>query len=431
MSNVLKSKIESKTARIGIVGLGYVGLPLAVDFAKAGYTVTGFDVLEDRVARLNRQDSYVEDIPSSDLLAVKGKFSATTDFSKLAQMDCVSICVPTPLSKTRDPDVSYILAVRNELAKTIHSDMLVILESTTYPGTTDEIFVPLVEEKGFELGKNFFLSFSPERIDPGNKKYFLRNTPKVVGGITAACTEMSVLLYSKIVEKLVPVSSARAAELVKILENTFRAVNIGLVNEVAIMCRVLGLDTWEVIDAAATKPFGYTAFYPGPGLGGHCIPIDPLYLSWKLREMNYNARFIELAAEINASMPHHVVNLVSDALNKAKKSVNGAKILLLGMAYKPDISDLRESPALDIFHLLEEKGAEVSFNDPHVETLKLEGKTVQSVPATSQTLGQYDLVVITTHHSAYHPQQIVEGARAIVDTRNLLKGIRSPKIIRL
>ncbi len=431
MPNALKSKIESKTAQVGILGLGYVGLPLAVDLAKAGYSVTGFDVMEDRVSKLNRGDSYVEDIPEEDLRSVKSKFKATTDFSLLKKMDCVSICVPTPLGKTRDPDISFILAVRDELRRTIHPDMLVILESTTYPGTTEEIFLPLIEESGFKLGQNFFLVFSPERIDPGNKKFFLRNTPKVLGGITPACTEMAAALYSKIVEKLVPVSSARAAEMVKILENTYRAVNIGLVNEVAIMCRILGIDTWEVIDAAATKPFGFTPFYPGPGLGGHCIPIDPLYLSWKLKELNYNARFIQLAAEINTGMPHHVVNIVADTLNTMKKSVNGSRVLLLGMAYKPDVSDLRESPAIDIYKLLAEKGARVSYNDPYAPALKMDGETVASVELTPETLSAHDLVVITTHHSVYNPKQIVESAKAIVDTRNVTKGIRSPKIIRL
>ncbi len=434
MSAELKAKIESKTAHIGIIGLGYVGLPLAVELAREGFSVTGFDISQDRVNQLNRGESYVEDIPSDLLASVtgeSGKFKATTDFSILKSIDAVSVCVPTPLGKTKDPDISYVLSARKEITKYIHPQMLVILESTTYPGTTEEILEPMAKEANLELGKDLFLAFSPERIDPGNPKYYLRNTPKVIGGATEECTKIATMLYSQIVEQVVPVSSTQVAEMVKLLENTYRAVNIGLVNEVAIMCQVLGIDTWEVIDAAATKPFGYTPFYPGPGLGGHCIPIDPLYLSWKLRTLNYNARFIDLASEVNTGMPNHVVTLVSDTLNNVERSVRGSKILLLGMAYKPDISDLRESPALDIFRLLEERGAKVTYNDPHAKTFKKNGMCVESVELNDEMLAEQDLVVITTNHKVYDYDRIVEKSRLILDTRNATKGMKNAKIVRL
>ena len=356
MSKSLKEKIDSGEARVGIVGLGYVGLPLALDLARSGFAVTGFDISTERTNAINNGKSYIGDVSDADLNLLrktetnpnKGSLKASVDFSEMAKMDVISICVPTPLGKTKDPDISYILAVRDELAKTIHPEMLLILESTTYPGTTEEIFVPAVEKAGLEIGKNFFLVFSPERIDPGNKDFEIRTTPKVVGGMTKACTEMAVSLYKKILDTPVPVSSTRVAEMVKLLENTFRAVNIGLVNEVALMCNVLGINTWEVIEAAATKPFGFTPFYPGPGLGGHCIPVDPHYLSWKLKTLNYHARFIELASEVNTGMPHHVVTLAQDTLNDYEKSLRGSKVLILGVAYKASVSDTRESPALDI-----------------------------------------------------------------------------------
>lgn len=433
MSDTLKSKIESKTAQVAIIGLGYVGLPLAVELAKAGFSVTGFDVAEHRTKALNSKKSYIEDIPDRDLAEVvdAGQFRATTNFKELSRMDTVSICVPTPLGKTRDPDISFVIAVRDRIRENIHRDMLVILESTTYPGTTDELFAPMVGEAGFKLGKDFFLAFSPERIDPGNQKYNLRNTPKVVGGMTKTCTEMASALYSKAVNQIVPVTSARVAEMVKLLENTYRAVNIGLVNEVAIMCRILGMNSWEVIEAAATKPFGFVPFYPGPGLGGHCIPVDPHYLSWKLKTLNYTARFIDLAAEVNTGMPHHVVALATDALNNAQKSVKGSKILLLGMAYKPNVSDVRESPAFDVYKLLEEKGAVVSFNDPHAPEIRIDGKMVKSLDLNPKNLADQDLVIITTHHSVYEPKQIVESSKIVLDTRNVTKGIQSPKVVRL
>ncbi len=433
----LLEKITSREAKVSVIGLGYVGLPLAVELAKAGFDVTGFDVMDSRAKEVNRGESYIGDISSNELASVttqvqgKGKLRATSDFGALRHMDTVSICVPTPLSKTRDPDISYVVAVRDQIEANIHSDMLVILESTTYPGTTEEVFLPIVEKAKLTLGKNFFLAFSPERIDPANPKFNVRNTPKVVGGFTPACTNLVMKLYGTFVDKLVPVGSTRVAEMVKILENTFRAVNIGLVNEVSIMCRILGIDTWEVIDAAATKPFGFTPFYPGPGLGGHCIPVDPHYLSWKLKAFNYTARFIDLAAEVNSSMPHQVLELISDKLNQAERSVRGAKILLLGVAYKPNVSDMRESPALDIFQLLEKKGAQVTYSDPYVPEITLENQQHSSVPFNAKTLAEQDLVVITTHHKDYDYKMVVEASKAIVDTRNATKGITSPKIIRL
>ncbi|MFH1017296.1 MAG: nucleotide sugar dehydrogenase [Pseudomonadota bacterium] len=431
MEHPLKTKIDRREAKIGIMGLGYVGLPLAVDLAKAGFEVTGFEVSEKRVRDINQSKSYVEDISDEALRSVCSKLKATTDFSLLRKMDAVSICVPTPLGKTKDPDISFVLNTRDRIKENIHPDMLVILESTTYPGTTEEIFLPMIEEAGLEVGKNFFLVFSPERIDPGNKTFQVKNTPKVIGGITPTCTEMARALYSAAIDTLVPVGSTGVAEMVKLLENTYRAVNIGLVNEVAIMCRVLGIDTWEVIDAAATKPFGFTPFYPGPGLGGHCIPIDPLYLSWKLKTLNYTARFIELAAEVNTSMPHHVVTLIVDRLNDFQRSVKGSKILLLGMAYKPDISDQRESPSLDVFKLLAERGALVEYNDPFIPEIKMDGEVYRSVELTPGALARQDLVVITTNHAVYDIGMIVENAKAIVDSRNATKGIKSPKIVRL
>jgi UDP-N-acetyl-D-glucosamine dehydrogenase len=430
-SGSLRSKIDDKTAKVAVIGLGYVGLPLAVELAKAGFQVTGFDVSKERTAQLNDGKSYIEDISDQELGSVRSKFKATTDFSLLKQMDTVSICVPTPLGKTRDPDVSFVLSVRDEIQKNIHPDMLVILESTTYPGTTEELFLTMVTDQGLTPGENFFLVFSPERIDPGNPTYKLHNTPKVIGGTTAACTDMAAALYGKIVKTLVPVSSPKVAEMVKLLENTFRAVNIGLVNEVAIMCKVLDISSWEVIEAAATKPFGFTPFFPGPGLGGHCIPVDPHYLSWKLKTLNYTARFIELAAEINTGMPHHVVNLVADTLNDHQKSVKGSNILLLGLAYKPNVSDMRESPALDIYKLLREKGANVSYNDPFVPKVDYHGIKATSVDLSPKEISRYDVVLITTHHALYDMKTVIPAAKAVIDTRNSTKGLNDPKIVRL
>src|SRR5690349_14273762 len=372
VAELLQAKILSRRARVGIVGLGYVGLPLAVEFAKAGFTVTGLDVVPEKVARLNLGDSYVQDVPSAALrpLVESKKFTATTDFSVVAELDTINIAVPTPLRKTKDPDMSYVVSACQEVAKHFGPGKLVILESTTYPGTTDELVLPMLERPDLKVGEQFFLCFSPERVDPGNPKYQTSNIPKVVGGITPACTEMGSLFYAQALENVVPVSSTSVAEMVKLLENTFRMINIGLVNEMALMCDRMGINVWEVIDAAATKPFGFMPFYPGPGLGGHCIPIDPFYLSWKTKQAGIEARFIELAGYINGHMPHFVVDKIQNALNDQAKAVRGSHIHLVGMAYKKDIDDVRESPALDILVLLQQRGARVTYSDPFVPCIK-------------------------------------------------------------
>ena len=445
----LIEKINKKLAKVCVVGLGYVGLPLAVEFAKAGFMVTGIETDETKVKRLRQGKNYIPDIDPKDLkdLVETGRFQATSDFSCLRQMDTVSICVPTPLRITKDPDISYILFATQQIKKYLHKDQLIVLQSTTYPGTTEELMLPELEERGLKVGQDFFLAFSPERVDPGNKLYNTHNTPKVIGGVTSKCTQHAVALYQQAVEKVISVNSTRAAEMVKLLENTFRAINIGLANEVAIMCDKLGLDVWEVIEAAATKPFGFMPFYPGPGLGGHCIPIDPLYLSWKLKTLNYNARFIELASEINTGMPYHVVHKVTDALNRQKKSVNGSRILILGVAYKKDVNDVRESPALDIIKLLQEKGAQVDYSDPHVPELVVDDKPLISVniskylhPSSNRTdrgkkhpLTSYDCILIVTDHSAFDYEAIVKDANLVVDTRNATRHIKSDraKIVKL
>jgi UDP-N-acetyl-D-glucosamine dehydrogenase len=428
---ILEEKIRSKRARVGIVGLGYVGLPLAVEFAKAGFTVTGIDISEEKTRRVNAGDSYVGDIPSSTLapLVAAGKLRATTDFSAVLELDTVNICVPTPLRKTKDPDMSYIVASCEAIARHFHAGMLVILESTTYPGTTDELVLPLLAKGGLEVGRDFFLCFSPERVDPGNPKYQTVNIPKVVGGSTAACTAMGTLFYSQALETVIPVSSTQVAEMVKLLENTFRMINIGLVNEMALMCDRIGVNVWEVIDAAATKPFGFMPFYPGPGLGGHCIPIDPFYLSWKTKQAGIEARFIELAGYINGQMPHFVVDKVQNALNDAGKPVKGSRILVMGVSYKRDIEDMRESPALDVMLLLQRRGGIVSYCDPHVPALNLDGLNLKSVPLESAA--DADCVVIVTDHRAFDYPLLVEKAPLIVDSRNALKGVVSSKIVRL
>jgi UDP-N-acetyl-D-glucosamine dehydrogenase len=445
MSEQLMSKIKNKNAKVAIVGLGYVGLPLAVEMAKEGIEVIGIDVDQRKCDSLNSGKSYIEDISNEELKPLTGKtgkgfIHATTDFSVLKTIDCVSICVPTPLAKTRDPDMSYILAVNEQIKKYIHPNMLIILESTTYPGTTDEIIVPMVEEAGYKVGESMFVCFSPERIDPGNKKYQLRNTPKVIGGCTKACTDAGVALYGQIVDKVVPVSSTRVAEMAKLLENTYRSINIGFANELAKMCHVLGIDTNEVISAAATKPFGFTPFYPGPGLGGHCIPIDPLYLSWKLKELNYNAKFIELAADINTSMPEYVIELTMNKLNDMEKSLKGANVLMLGISYKENISDMRESPAVDVFKLFKKKGAKVTYHDPHVPTFDVDHhdgvpskpeNMVKSVALNNDTIKNADIVVITTWHKEFSIDPVLEYAKAIVDTRNATKGVTNSKVVRI
>jgi UDP-N-acetyl-D-glucosamine dehydrogenase len=431
IAGVLQEKIVSRSARVGVVGLGYVGLPLAVEFAKAGFAVTGIDLSETKTARVNAADSYIGDIRSADLepLVAAGKLRATTDFAAVQQLDTINICVPTPLRKTKDPDMSFIVSSSQEIARNFHPGMLVILESTTYPGTTDELVLPMLEKDNLRVGQDFFLCFSPERVDPGNPNYQTFNIPKVVGGVTANCTEMGRLFYSQALDKVVPVGSTRVAEMVKLLENTFRMINIGLANEIAMMCDRMGINVWEVIEAAATKPFGFMPFYPGPGLGGHCIPIDPFYLSWKTKQAGIEARFIELAGYINGQMPHFVVDKVQNALNDASKPVKGSHIHILGVAYKKDIEDVRESPALDIMLLLQQRGARLTYTDPHVPRLKLDGLELQSAPIGIASAA--DCVVIVTDHSAFDYRKLAIEARLIVDTRNALKGIASPNVVRL
>ena len=427
----LKEKIESKTARVGIVGLGYVGLPLAMEFAKAGFRVTGIDVQPAKVDGLNRGESHVQDVPSEEVAAlVRNKgFHATTDFSVVRDLDTINICVPTPLRKTKDPDMSFIVSAVEAIAKHFHPGLLIILESTTYPGTTDELLLPTFEKLGYKAGEDFFLCFSPERVDPGNPVYQTHNTPKVVGGITPACTEMGKLFFSQALDKVVPVSNTRVAEMVKLLENTFRMINIGLVNEMALMCDGMGINVWEVIDAAATKPFGFMPFYPGPGLGGHCIPIDPFYLSWKTKQSGIEARFIDLAGYINGKMPHFVVEKVQDALNEHGKAVKGARVHIVGVAYKRNIDDLRESPALDIILLLKKLGAKISYSDPYVPELKLDGVSLTS--ESMEAAAKSDCAVIVTDHSDFDYQALLDSARLIVDTRNAMKAFQSEKIVRL
>ena len=433
--HTLRQKIEKKRAQVGVLGLGYVGLPLSVEFAKTGFKVTGIEQSEEKVATINAGQSDIEDVASSTVsaLVASKNLKATTRYSAIQTLDVVVICVPTPLGKTKDPDVSYILAAVQGIKKYLHPDQLIILESTTYPGTSEELILPILEETGLKVGRDFYLAFSPERIDPGNERYGVKNTPKVVGGLTAKCTQMARLFYEQTISEVISVSSTRSAEMVKLLENTFRSVNIGLVNEVALMCDRLGIDVWEVIDAAATKPFGYMPFYPGPGLGGHCIPIDPHYLSWKLKTLNYWARFIELAGDINANMPTYVVGKVNEALNRKRKSIKGSKILILGVAYKRNISDIRESPALDVIKLLQERSARVHYNDPHVNKLSLDKCALSSVTLTSKLVKGADCVVILADHSDYDYQWIVENAQSVVDTRNATKGVsgNKGKIIKL
>jgi len=416
----LLAKIENRSACVGIVGLGYVGLPLAVEFAKAGFRVIGYDVSKRVTDNLNKGESHIQDVPNSELapLVKSGKFQATTDEKRLFETDAISIAVPTPLGKTRDPDMSFVLSAAAAIERNCHPGLVIILESTTYPGTTRELMQPKLEAAGLTVGEDVFLAFSPERVDPGNKKWTTKNTPKVVGGITAACTEVASALYASCLDSIVPVSSTETAELVKLLENTFRAVNIGMVNEMAIVCDKLGVDVWEVIDAAATKPFGFMKFTPGPGIGGHCIPLDPHYLAWKMRTLNYKTRFIDLASEINSEMPAVVVRKVAYALNEEKKSVNGSHILVLGVAYKKDISDMRESPALDVIRLLESQGAEVVYHDPHVPSYRENEHERSSVPLTDAELKRSDAVVIVTDHSSVDYQRVVDLAPVVVDSRN-------------
>ena len=422
----LKEKFIKRKAKLGVIGLGYVGLPLCIEMAKAGFEVTGIDVDREKVEQVNSGVSYILDVKNKQLsgLIKSKKLVATTQFETLKKLDAVSICVPTPLRKTKDPDISFILSAVDEIKKYLHKNQLIVLESTTYPGTTNEIILPELEKSGLNVGRDFYLAFSPERVDPGNKHYTTRNTPKIVGGITKECTKIAKLLYEQFIDNVIPVSSTQSAEMVKLLENTFRSVNIGMVNEMVLMCNKLNLNVWEVIDAAATKPFGYMPFYPGPGLGGHCIPIDPHYLSWKLKTLNYNARFIELAGEVNSYMPQYVVDKVIEGLNGVKKSVNGSKILILGVAYKKDISDVRESPSLDVINLLRLKGADICYNDPYVPELKLDNLVLKSTRLSANSLKDFDCVVIITNHSAYNYKWVARNSRLILDTRNALKSIK-------
>jgi UDP-N-acetyl-D-glucosamine dehydrogenase len=423
----LLQRIHEGEARVGVVGLGYVGLPLAVEFARSGLTCTGIDVDPRKVAAIERGESYIPDVPSADVQALRaaGRLSATTDFSVVAELDTINICVPTPLRKTKDPDMSYIVSAVEAIAGHLHPGMLVVLESTTYPGTTEEVVQPLLERGGLKAGVDFFLAFSPERVDPGNSQFHTRNVPKVIGGTTPECAEVACALYGTSIDTVVPVSSTRVAEMVKLLENTFRAVNIGLVNEIALMCDRLGINVWEVVDAARTKPFGFMPFYPGPGLGGHCIPIDPFYLSWKAKQYGFEPRFIELAGHVNGAMPHATVDKIVDALNVHKKALNGATVLVAGIAYKRDIDDMRESPALDVMGLLHQKGARVLYADPLVPKLAgrswLGGFDLEAQLLDAETIAAADCVAILTDHSAFDYDALVAGASLIVDTRNAIK----------
>jgi UDP-N-acetyl-D-glucosamine dehydrogenase len=425
--DMLRDKIRSRKARTGVVGLGYVGLPLAVELAKAGFHTTGIDLDSRKVQLITDGRSYIPDVATADVQALRAKkrLDATTDFAIVRELDTINICVPTPLRKTKDPDMSFIVSAVEGISKHLHPGMLIILESTTYPGTTDEVVQPMLEAAGLKAGVDFFLAFSPERVDPGNPTFQTHNVPKVVGGCTPACASLAAELYGSAIETIVPVSSTRVAEMVKLLENTFRAVNIGLVNELALMCDRMNIDVWEVVDAAKTKPFGFMAFYPGPGLGGHCIPIDPFYLSWKAKQTGFDPRFIELAGHINAGMPHYVVDKVSEALNTRRKAINGSNILIAGVAYKRDIDDMRESPALDVMGLLLTRGAKVSYADPFVAEVHGRewsgGYDVKAVDMTRGHIAQYDCVVIVTDHKSFDYAALLDEADLIVDTRNAIK----------
>jgi UDP-N-acetyl-D-glucosamine dehydrogenase len=426
------SRKEDSVIRVNVIGMGYVGVPLAVEFAKAGLAVVGLDVDEEKMAALTRGESYIPDVPGETVAALvaAGTLRASTDFSELADADAVCICVPTPLRKSQDPDISYIVDAVDKIAAYLHPGMLIVLESTTYPGTTEELVLPKLEETGLKAGEDFFLAFSPERVDPGNEEFLTRNTPKVIGGVTAACTEKAIALYGHAVDNLVPVSSAVSAEMVKLLENTFRAINIGMVNELALICDRLGVDVWEVIDAAKTKPFGFMPFYPGPGLGGHCIPIDPLYLSWKLKTLDYNARFIELASTINSNMPQYVVEKITEVLNDIEQSVKGSRVLVMGLAYKKDVGDTRESPALDIIGMLKRKGAVVSYSDPYVPSIEILGDALEHYDMAGG-VSDFDLVVIVTDHSQFDYVSVLSGASVVFDTRNATGGINIPDSCRV
>ena len=429
---MILERIRSREARVGVIGVGYVGLPLAVEFARAGFDVTGFDVDESKTSQINAGLSYIPDVAGPDLAAQvrAGTLRATTDMRGLGEMDAIDICVPTPLRKTKDPDLSYVVKAVEAVAATLTKGQLVILESTTYPGTTDEVVQPMLEAKGLKADVDFLLAFSPERVDPGNAQFTTRTIPKVVGGVSPASTEAATALYRAVVSSVVPVSSTRVAEMVKLLESTFRAVNIGLVNEIALMCHKMDIGVWEVIDAAKTKPFGFMPFYPGPGLGGHCIPIDPRYLSWKARQNGFECRFIELAGQVNGSMPEYVVQRIADALNSVKKPVNGSRIHLFGVAYKKDVGDVRESPALDIIELLAHRGATVGYTDPYVDRLEHGGRTLEHVPFDAAVASACDCAVVTTDHQAFDFGRIA-AMPLVVDTRNALRAFDAASIVRL
>jgi UDP-N-acetyl-D-glucosamine dehydrogenase len=429
----LRSLLISREARVGVIGLGYVGLPLSLAFARRGFSVTGFDVSKKVVASLARGRSHIPDVPNAALRKeIAGRrFRSSYRFTGLKKCDVIIICVPTPLRKSREPDVSYIQRACEAVLPNLRKEQLIVLESTTYPGTTREMVAPILEKSGLRLGKDFHLAFSPERVDPSNKTYGIENTPKVVGGMTRACTDSAALLYGQVVDEVVPVSDADTAEMAKLLENTFRAVNIGLVNEMALMCNRLGLDVWEVVGAAATKPFGFMPFYPGPGLGGHCIPVDPGFLAWKMKTLNFEPRFIELAEATNASMPAYTVGRVAELLNGAGKPVKGARVFVLGVAYKPDVNDVRESPALDVMTLLMSKGAKVTYHDPYVSSVKVAGKTMRSVKLTAGALKKSDITVILTAHRAVELGPVVKQARVVFDARNATSGMRRRNVHRL
>jgi len=424
---VLRKKLDDRTARTGVIGLGYVGLPLAVEFGNAGFTVVGIDVDDRRCSVINRGESHIQDVPDSSVAALveRGRLRAVSDLADAGLLDTINICVPTPLRKTKDPDLSYVVAATDAIKPHLRPGMLIVLESTTYPGTTEEVVQSTLEETGLRAGTDFFLAFSPERVDPGNEKWNTRNVPKVVGGLTPDCSVLAAALYGASIDKVVQVSSPRTAEMVKLLENTFRAVNIGMVNELAQMCDRIGINVWEVIDAAATKPFGFMPFYPGPGLGGHCIPIDPFYLSWKVKEVGFEARFIELAGQVNSTMPHYVVDKIADVLNESGKPINGSRVFVMGVAYKRDIEDVRESPALDVMALLLKKGANLSFHDPFVAHIDGEhwagGLHMDSVPYSTDVVRDADCVVILTDHTAFDYADLVASAPVIIDTRNAIK----------
>ncbi|MDD5423180.1 MAG: nucleotide sugar dehydrogenase [Candidatus Omnitrophica bacterium] len=430
----LEKKILSKKAKIGIIGLGYVGLPLAVVFAKGGFETYGIDIDKKRVDRLKRGESYILDVPATDIAKMEknGKLTATTDFSVIKKLDAVIICVPTPLNKTKEPDVSYIVSAVENIKRHMKRGQIVVLESTTYPGTTEEVMLPVLESADFKEGKDFYLAFSPERIDPGNVKYKTENTPKIIGGISDESTRITKILYEQVIETIIPVSSSKVAEMVKLLENTFRIVNIGMVNELMLMCDKLGIDVWEVIEAAKTKPYGFMPFYPGPGVGGHCIPVDPIYLSWKARGHGFEARFIDLASHVNSLMPHYVIEKITNGLNDRKKALKGSNVLVMGVTYKKDIKDLRESPALEIMHILQQKGANVSYYDPYLPYLKMDNMDLKCAKLGEHTLAGADCVVIITDHSSVDYKFVLKNSKLVVDTRNVLKNVKDrTKIVRL